>query len=241
LVVDAAEATIPRHAENLDDPANYAFTTAGDRDSPTLGDLLRLGLSGVTADDLVDIEDGKIGLWVAWHARGYRRLENGDYAVVNKPDPVRQSWRTGSDGRLRGRSEIPDHLLHDVDQSELALFSGHASRSGFTVTWDGTPAKRGVIGARPCLPAVIVCPNAGCGARNDVHRMKPGELPDTAKRAAEDARRQRIEAAFLRDHPEMERGGDLTHLPRAERERRVQERLRERKAKYQQWFKDSER
>jgi hypothetical protein len=225
--------------ENLDDPTNYALTTAGDRDFPTLSGLLRLGLSGVTADDLVELEDGTIGLWVTWHERGYRRLQNGDYAVIQNPDRERGGWRLDREGRARGRSNIPDHLLHDVSEFELALFSGDASRSGFTVSWDGAPPKQGVIGARPHLPAVIVCPKDHCGARNAVPQLEVGALSERVKRSAEAARRARSQAAFERDHPPPKE--DTSHLPIRVREMLVQKRLKDRKALRQQWLRDDDR
>ena len=226
--------------DNLDDPTNYALTAVGDRDFPTLSGLLRLGLSGVSPDDFVDIEDGTIGLWVAWHERGYTRLQNGDYTIIMNPDHERGAWRRDSEGRARGRSAIPDHLLHDVDQSELALFSGYASRSGFTVTWDGTPPKLGVIGARPHLPAVIICLKDHCGARNAVPRLEVGTLSEEVKRSAEAARSARIYRAFASDHPppKME---DTSHLSLRESEMISQKRFKERKALYRQWFKDDGR
>jgi hypothetical protein len=222
----ADDATIPRHPENLDDPTNYALTTGGDPNDPTVGDELRIGLTGVTEDDLGEIEEGVIGIWVAWHARGYRRLESGDYAVVRPPGRPSDAWRTDPSGRLRGRSATPAHLLHDVD----ARFqrTGHADRHGFIVR-------------RPHFPAVIVCPQNGCGARNVVRPLGTGALPAKAPHAAEEARRRRITAAFERDHPIEDLGEDRAHLPLAERERRLQERLRERKAAYQQWFRDRSR
>jgi hypothetical protein len=97
-------------------------------------------------------------IWVADHDRSYRRLPHGDFKVLNERSLIRGPWRIRSHGVPTGRRRLPTEMVASVpgqvEESENA-------RYGLA------PRGYGVIGARPTLPAIILCPH--CNTRNVVN------------------------------------------------------------------------
>jgi hypothetical protein len=147
------------------DPRSYATTAlarvrpAG-RDAPSIGGhLLSVGLTGLETATVTDLGDGIVRIWVTWHERGYQCREDGDYQVL----AITPAWRLTLSGRSRGRSPLPEAMVEPIGR-------GPDSPLGKPDNGLREPDGRfrGTIGARPVLPAVIICPRAGCSARNEI-------------------------------------------------------------------------
>jgi hypothetical protein len=97
-------------------------------------------------------------IWVADHERSYQRLANGDFKVLSERSLTREPWRVGSHGVPTGRRRLPAEILArvpgQVEESDNPRF-GLA------------PGGYGVVGVRPTLPAIILCPH--CSRRNTVN------------------------------------------------------------------------
>jgi hypothetical protein len=174
--------------DNPSDPDSYEVRTGGWRqqDAPTVGGyLISAGLVGAETAVVTEIIEASdwyvVGpdpwgnedvpsivryIWVAHHARGYRRREDGDYDVLKQRSATWDARRLTANGRARGRRPLPEAQLGLIGDPSLDF---HMNRDRSTPP---PQQRKAVLGARPALggptePTIIRCPK--CQWRNAVH------------------------------------------------------------------------
>src|SRR5215213_76414 len=161
-----------RKGSDLSDPDNWtgARPNFTDWTSVALPALLEL-VTDWSHVHLEETPDGKrVQIWLAEHELGYCRLPNGDYQVLPRRSPLRESERLRrtkdpADRTRRGIIERPEGRRPlPQDHADLLRFRGGVR--------DGTPlglgpGGRGTVGAIPTLPVVITCPKCSPVPRRD--------------------------------------------------------------------------
>ena len=93
-------------------------------------------------------------VWVAVHERGYNRRDDDAFGILQARSPVRESWRTANNGRSAGSTRMPRDM---ADWMRARIGAPDGSYHGLA------PGGKGIVGARPILPAVVICPKCGLG------------------------------------------------------------------------------
>jgi hypothetical protein len=141
------------YASDLNFNIGYAEAISVGGESPGLG------LRGLATAVIGSYTDGGYYLSVAWHQNGYRQW-NRVYEVLKQPSTKsRPDWsprpKVGPNGKGTGRTQI--HFDMSASTLEGIEFGERYGLPGY---------RQGVIGVRPALPAIILCPR--CGEPNRV-------------------------------------------------------------------------